>query len=301
MGDRGAVVAASRSPITHDPRPITHDGLGGFERPPTGEDGQAAEHDPLGVRQQIVAPVHQRPQGVVTGRRSTSGPVRAGGSGRPGGRRSAGAPGERYVPPPARSQAGCRPRAGRSPPPPPHSPRSASKLARAACARSTKAGRLPTRAGRARVGIGRRAGAARGVTSRADAGAGGSGTLSDGTCQPISPVSPSAWRLVARTRTPGQPVSSASVSAAQASSRCSQLSSTSTSSRSRSSSRSAAIGVRSASRTPSARAVVDAASDGSSKIGQLDHPDRRQRSWSGADWPVAQPGGSSRRPGRRSV
>ena len=110
----------------------------------------------------------------------------------------------------------------------------------------------------ARWGAERRGRPARGSGPR-------SGRLSVGTCQVISPVSPSAWRLVARTRRPGHPRSSASVSAAQASSTCSQLSSTSSSSLSRSTSRTASSGGWSASRTPSARAIAEATRDGSSR------------------------------------
>ena len=59
----------------------------------------------------------------------------------------------------------------------------------------------------------------------------GSGIESDGTRQVVSPAMPSASRLVARIRRSGQARNNPSARAAQAATRCSQLSSTSSSAR----------------------------------------------------------------------
>jgi hypothetical protein len=92
----------------------------------------------------------------------------------------------------------------------------------------------------------------------------GSGTASDGTRQATSPRMPMGSRLVVRTLRPGHALSRSSTSWAQASSRCSQLSSTSSKWRSRSAFASAVVSGSSAfSRTSSAMATRCGTSDGS--------------------------------------
>ena len=43
------------------------DRLRGLQRPPTGKDGQPAQQDLLALGEQIMAPIHQRPQGLLAG------------------------------------------------------------------------------------------------------------------------------------------------------------------------------------------------------------------------------------------
>ena len=93
-----------------------------------------------------------------------------------------------------------------------------------------------------------------------------SGSVSAGTSQARSPPIPSASRLVAMMRSRGQLFSNESASRAQASTRCSQLSSTSSASQSRSASSRASPADRMPSRrTPSASATWCGTSSGFDK------------------------------------
>ena len=50
---------------------ITRDGLGCIEIEPTDEDGEPAEQDAFGLRQQRMRPVHRRPQGLLSAHHGT--------------------------------------------------------------------------------------------------------------------------------------------------------------------------------------------------------------------------------------
>ena len=100
-----------------------------------------------------------------------------------------------------------------------------------------------------------------------------SGTASDGTRHAISPPMPSASRLVASTRTGGHARRRASARRAQASTRCSQLSSTSSRRVGRSASvRVASSGRPGSSRTPTAPATAWGTSTGSARAASSDQP-----------------------------
>ena len=107
------------------------------------------------------------------------------------------------------------------------------------------------------------------VSASAASAAGGSrgpGSDSEGTRKGVSPATPSSSRLVASTRTPGQPRRRASARRAAASTRCSQLSSTRSRRLGRSASESvAARGRPASSRTPRAAATAWGARAGSAR------------------------------------
>ena len=108
---------ASRSRISRALEPVAGaHRLGGVEREAAGEDRQAAKQHPLGVVQQIVAPVHRGAQRLWRGQRVAAPPVEQPEAVVEAARRSArptaSAPAQR----PARSPAGCRPARGRSAP-----------------------------------------------------------------------------------------------------------------------------------------------------------------------------------------
>ena len=221
-----------------------------------GEDREAARRARRSrLVEQVVAPVDRRPQRLLARQR---GPAAAGQQAEAvveAGGDLLDAAARARARPPARSRAGCRPAGGRLARPP-----------RALPLVEREAGPARPRRARRRAATGRVAGelVERRRRDRAR------GAASGGTRQAVSPGTPSGSRLVARMRRSGQPRSSAlGQPARQASTRCSQLSSTSSSSRprrcvGRARRRAAAPG---GSRTPSAGQRSPAATSAASASG----------------------------------
>ena len=225
------------------------DRLGRLQRPAAGEHRQAPEQRPLGRGQEVVAPVDRRRQRLLAGQGGADCRRSAGGSDRPAARRSAPGAARARGRRPARGPGAGRPAGGTPAPPPPRSAGSGrSPAGPGGPARRTAAPHRRRRADRSAAG---RAGRERRARARGRPP------------RPRRARAPGWWPARAGR---DRPAAGRRPAAAQASTRCSQLSSTSRSARVRRCSVSVARwGRPGSSRRPSATSAVWGTSAGSAR------------------------------------